>query len=167
MSHYGYLAHSELYHHGVKGMKWGVRKAIRKSITNRTARMVANRDFRNEAITRRGKLKADYETFKSKYERGDSGLSGKNYRSQARQYRKNIRAAKRDIYEMNNPWITPMEKEHYRRIKNPTGKRALKAVHDVQSAAELAAIQAAARYGLGKAKQAYDVHQVKKKYGMQ
>ena len=26
MSYYGYLEHSELYHHGVKGMKWGVRK---------------------------------------------------------------------------------------------------------------------------------------------
>lgn len=26
MSNYGYLTHSELYHHGVKGMKWGVHR---------------------------------------------------------------------------------------------------------------------------------------------
>lgn len=26
MSNYGYLMHSELYHHGVKGMKWGVHR---------------------------------------------------------------------------------------------------------------------------------------------
>lgn len=26
MSYYGYLEHSELYHHGIKGMKWGVRR---------------------------------------------------------------------------------------------------------------------------------------------
>ena len=26
MSYYGYLEHSELYHHGIKGQKWGVRR---------------------------------------------------------------------------------------------------------------------------------------------
>lgn len=26
MSHYGYIIHSELYHHGIKGQKWGVRR---------------------------------------------------------------------------------------------------------------------------------------------
>lgn len=26
MSTYGYLTHSELYHHGIKGMKWGIRR---------------------------------------------------------------------------------------------------------------------------------------------
>lgn len=26
MSHYGYIVHSELAHHGIKGMKWGIRK---------------------------------------------------------------------------------------------------------------------------------------------
>lgn len=26
MSRYGYVIHSELYHHGIKGMKWGIRR---------------------------------------------------------------------------------------------------------------------------------------------
>lgn len=26
MSHYGYLVHSELYYHGIKGQKWGIRR---------------------------------------------------------------------------------------------------------------------------------------------
>lgn len=26
MSKYGYISHSELYHHGIKGMKWGIRR---------------------------------------------------------------------------------------------------------------------------------------------
>lgn len=26
MSRYGYIAHSELYHHGIKGQKWGIRR---------------------------------------------------------------------------------------------------------------------------------------------
>ena len=46
---------NELYHHGVKGMKWGVRKKVQKASkkTNPTVEKIINagRDFANQQMT--------------------------------------------------------------------------------------------------------------------
>lgn len=57
----------ELYHYGVKGMKWGVRRAVRRDESVKKAREQYNRDFddaakaarktKTFAVTKRGKTK--------------------------------------------------------------------------------------------------------------
>lgn len=54
MSNYGYLIHSELYHHGVKGMKWGVHR-----YTNADGSL-------NEAGKKRYRVNADLSSSASK-----------------------------------------------------------------------------------------------------
>jgi predicted ribosome quality control (RQC) complex YloA/Tae2 family protein len=64
------MNNNELYHHGVKGMKWGVRKARRKErAALNSAAKAATDERKNEALTRAEKYRkqADYIT-KTHYE---------------------------------------------------------------------------------------------------
>ena len=56
MDSYNYILTSdgELYHHGIKGMKWGVRKATRKSNRNvRLGRKALEYDAKSAKFTKR------------------------------------------------------------------------------------------------------------------
>lgn len=94
---------NELYHYGVKGMKWGVRRAIRKdqSVRNARARLDNDLDEMNRAarrtktfaVTKRGKAKqakreADFNRKFAKAEKSAANLkaaekkAADNYKSQ-------------------------------------------------------------------------------------
>ena len=143
MSCYGYLEHSELYHHGVKGMKWGVRKAKdawKKHWYKKASQWTKVSDFRNAAYKRKGKLKSEYELFKADNEsKGKAHFKNKDYRKKVNQYRRDIHSANRDINEMNNYFTTSGQKVRYINAGSK-GKKTLHYLHNTQGVAGQAAI---------------------------
>lgn len=70
MSHYGYLVHSELYHYGIKGMKWGIRRyqnpdgSLTEAGKNRYKKQVYNLEKRRKLV---GNINEKYYTGKILY----------------------------------------------------------------------------------------------------
>jgi hypothetical protein len=72
----------ELYHHGVKGMKWGVRKVVRKrDVKQARAEMKAARHT------------PEYKAAKAKY-----NMTKKSYKGLVREYTKEINAGQSFVY---------------------------------------------------------------------
>lgn len=152
MSHYGYLEHSELYHHGVKGMKWGVRKAKdawQKHWRKKAARYTRIKDFRNSATNRKAELQKKWVDYDAGVYTGRIKDDKQTYRANKRKYRTALREANRDINNMASPWLFAAQKENYINA-SPKGRRALNALHTAQSVAEVHAL-ASGIAGAGKA----------------
>jgi hypothetical protein len=105
MSHYGYYidSDSDIAHHGVKGMKWGVRKNIQRHVRKRAEDWMAVRDLKVKSRKNISDLR--------------SALKNTNDRSKRREYRKQIFANNRDIAYANLP-LPMAEKAKYARATN-------------------------------------------------
>lgn len=91
MTYYGYtysINNSELYHHGVKGMKWGIRKAVKQYGERRAARKAARKKLAQQRAKTRGPrrfkvLNASNSAARSFYRKERTG-NFKTYRKQER-----------------------------------------------------------------------------------
>ena len=91
MTYYGYtysVNNSELYHHGVKGMKWGIRKAVKQYGERRAARKAARQKLAQQRAKTRGPrrfkvLNASNSAARSFYRKERTG-NFKTYRKQER-----------------------------------------------------------------------------------
>lgn len=102
MSHYGYYidSDSDIAHHGVKGMKWGIRKNIQRHARRSAENWMAVRDLKVKSRKNISDLR--------------SALKNTNDRSKRREYRKQIFASNRDIAYANLP-LPMAEKARYAR----------------------------------------------------
>lgn len=102
MSHYGYFvdSSSDIAHHGVKGMKWGIRKNIQRHTRKRAEDWMAVRDLKVKSRKRNSDLR--------------SSLKNTNDKSKRREYRKQIFANNRDMMYANLP-LPMAEKAKYAR----------------------------------------------------
>ena len=102
MSHYGYFmdSGSDLAHHGVKGMKWGIRKNIQRHVRKSAEDWMAVRDLKVKSRKNISNLR--------------SSLKSTNDKSKRREYRKQIFANNRDMAYANLP-LPMTEKARYAR----------------------------------------------------
>ena len=102
MSHYGYFidSDSDIAHHGVKGMKWGVRKNIQRHVRKRADDWMAVRDLKVKSRKNISDLR--------------SSLKNTNDRSKRREYRKQIFANNRNMAFANLP-LPMTDKARYAR----------------------------------------------------
>lgn len=102
MSYYGYYidSDSDIAHHGVKGMKWGIRKNIQRHTRKRAEDWMAVRDLKVKSRKSNSDLR--------------SALKSTNDRSKRREYRRQIFANNRDLTYANLP-IPMAEKARYAR----------------------------------------------------
>ena len=104
MSHYGYFIDSDsdsyLAHHGVKGMKWGIRKNIQRHARRSAEDWMAVRDLKVKSRKNISDLR--------------SSLKSTNDKSKRREYRKQIFANNRDMMYANLP-LPMKEKARYAR----------------------------------------------------
>lgn len=137
MSYYGYIADSssDIRHHGVKGMKWGVRKAKdswQKHWRKKASRWTKINDFRNSSVKRKSDLKKQWIDYDAKVYTGKIKDDKYTYRANKRRYKSKLREANRDISNMTMPFITSAQREAYINA-SPKGRRALNLLNTAQA----------------------------------
>lgn len=161
---YVYISHSELYHHGVKGQKWGIRRYQNKD-GSLTAEGQAKYYKEDGSLSRIGKkievsdykkkLKSDIQKNKEKrkenrlkYRTGE--ISGSTLRSKNKVLRKKQRENKKDLYLSKQLFITKDQKLKLRDMPNNVGKKQYRKLLTVQALAS----NYAASYAINKASKA-------------
>lgn len=123
---------NELYHYGVPGMKWGVRRAVRNDASVRSARKRYNRDFnaaakaatktKSFAITQKGKAK------KAARDKAYSESYDRMMASQKKLKAAETKARNKAEKELTKPKKSPIAQEMTRQKKHIAKKRAIDAV---------------------------------------
>ena len=164
MAQYGYIYHSELYHHGVKGMKWGIRR-YQNADGTLTSEGKAKYYKEDGSLSRIGKkievsdykkkLKSDIKKNKEKRkenrQRYNSGeISGSTLRSKNKALRLKQKQNKQDLFLAKQTFITKDQKLKLRDMPNNVGKKQYRTLLAVQAIAS----NYAASYVINKASKA-------------
>lgn len=131
MSHYGYLVHSELAHHGIKGMKWGIRRyqnADGSLTPEGKAKYYSADGKRLTGAGRRWQVRERKKYYKDRYKGAKDSLkdarkaykSGeidyKQYKGKKRYYKEKRNNAYNDLNTMRLPFATAGQKLHYDKL---------------------------------------------------
>lgn len=111
----GFREFSELYHHGVKGMHWGIRRYQNPdgSLTDEGLKRYAGKHRRglnqDERLLAEKNFNDKKRDIKNKYERNE--VAKDEYKEKRKEYRKEFRQERRDIVKRNKQITDPKELE--------------------------------------------------------